>query len=60
MNKKVFDAMYAFLDANNGFTVYKIDGYFGFAYLTIEWADGPKKYKFICDIDTGIVNRETV
>jgi hypothetical protein len=46
MNKKVFDAMYSFLDANHGFTKYKIDGYYGFAYLTIEWADGPAKYKF--------------
>jgi hypothetical protein len=46
MNKAIFDTIYAFLDANHAFTVYKIDGYWGFAYLTIERVDGMKTYKF--------------
>ena len=46
MNKKVMDAMYNFLEARSAFTQYTIKGYYGFAYLTIEWADGPITYEF--------------
>ena len=60
MNKKVFDAIYEFLEANQGFTAYKIDGYYGFAYLLIDWADEPAKYKFNYDYLTHQIIRTRV
>jgi hypothetical protein len=55
MNKKIFDAIYAYLDRNNGFTSYDIKGYYGFAYLTIGYADGPKTIEFYLPYDSETV-----
>jgi hypothetical protein len=46
MNKVVFDAIYAFMHNTSAFVQYTIEGYYGFAYLTIGWADGYKRYRF--------------
>lgn len=58
MQTTVLTAIAAFLDSAYGAGMdYSIKGYFGFAYLTINWADGAKHYKFTA-LEDGTVRRE--
>jgi hypothetical protein len=60
MNKIVFDSIYAFMHKTgvSAFIQYTIEGYYGFAYLTIGWADGYKRYKFIVNEDNSVSSFE--
>ena len=44
-SQQVLIAIANFVEANN-ISIYSVQGYFGFAYLTIEYSDMKKKYKF--------------
>jgi hypothetical protein len=58
MQTTVLTAIAAFLDSAHGAGMdYTIKGYFGFAYLTINWADGAKHHKFTA-LEDGTVRRE--
>jgi hypothetical protein len=58
MQTTVLTAIAAFLDSAHGAGMdYSIKGYFGFAYLTVNWGDGPKHHKFTV-LDGGLVERE--
>ena len=46
--------------AANYVHVYSIQGYFGFAYLTVENVDVKKKYKFDYNTETETVDRTEV
>ncbi len=54
MNTKLMEAIGQFIDANY-YTEYKIEGYFGFAYIVV----GDYKWHFFVDMD-GNVQREEV
>jgi hypothetical protein len=54
MNTKLMEAIGQFIDANY-YTEYKIEGYFGFAYIVV----GDYKWHFFVDMD-GNVQREKV
>lgn len=47
----VLAAIGVFIEENH-ITIFNIKGYFGFAYLTVEYFDTVKKYKFAWDMDT--------
>lgn len=58
MQTTLLTAIAKFLDANQGAGMdYSIKGYYSFAYLTINWGDGPKHHKFTV-LDNGQVERE--
>ena len=58
MNKRVFDTIYEFIEVNDAWTDYTIKGYYGFAYLTINWYEGIKYYRFDANHDNNDVTRK--
>ena len=58
MQITLLTAIAKFLDASRGSDLdYSIKGYHGFAYLSIHWADGTKRYRFEVNVD-GTVSME--